>query len=60
MTIYGQKITYNRTLDEYSIVASTPSYMTDLNFYSNQINSSRIEIMSKKLSNLEKIINSQQ
>lgn len=57
MTIYGQKITYNRDLDQYAVVSATPNYLSDLSFFSNQINSSKISLMSEKLNSLEKIIN---
>jgi hypothetical protein len=59
MTIYGQKISYDRTLDEYLVVSATPSYLNDLSFFSNQINSSKIQNMSQKLNTIEKIINAE-
>jgi hypothetical protein len=59
MTIYGQKISYDRTLDEYVVVSATPSYLNDLSFFSNQINSSKIQNMSQKLNTIEKIINAE-
>ena len=60
MTIYGQKISYDRTADEYIVASATPSYLSNLNFFSNQINSSKIQNMSKKLNTLEEIINAEQ
>jgi len=59
MTIYGQKVSYDRTLDEYVVVSATPSYLNDLSFFSNQINSSKIQNMSQKLNTIEKIINAE-
>ena len=59
MTIYGQKISYDRTLDEYVVVSATPSYLNDLSFFSNQINSSKIQNMSQKLNTIEKIVNAE-
>ena len=59
MTIYGQKISYDRIADEYVVQSATPSYLSDLSFFSNQINSSKIQDMSKKLSQIEKTINAE-
>lgn len=59
MTIYGQKVSYDRTLDEYVVVSATPSYLNDLSFFSNEINSSKIQNMSQKLNTIEKIINAE-
>lgn len=59
MTIYGQKISYDRNSDEYIVESATPSYLDNLSFFSNQINSSKIQNMSKKLSQIEKIINAE-
>lgn len=59
MTIYNQKISYNRTTDEYIVASATPNYLSDLSFFSNQINSSKIQNMSKKLNTLEQIINAE-
>lgn len=59
MTIYGQKISYDRTTDEYVVASATPSYLSNVNFFSNQINSSKIQNMSKKLNTLEEKINAE-
>ena len=58
MTIYGQKISYDRTLDEYVVVSATPSYLNDLSFFSNQINSSNtiINKTNSLISNINSIL----
>ena len=59
MTLYGQKISYDRQEEEYIISSATPYYNTSLTFYKTAINSANISKLNKKLDNLEKIINIQ-
>lgn len=60
MTIYGQKITYNRDTENYIISSATPNYMSDISFFANQINSAKIQLMSNKLLQIENIVNKQE
>jgi hypothetical protein len=55
MTIYGQKVTYDKVNEEYDVVSFNSFNNSTLQFYKNGINSSKISLLKKKLDDLEKI-----
>jgi len=55
MTIYGQKVTYDKVNEEYDVVSTNTFNNSALHFYKNGINSSKISLLKKKLDDLEKI-----
>ena len=55
MTIYGQKVTYDKVNEEYDVVSLNVFNNSALHFYKNGINSSKISLLKKKLDDLEKI-----
>jgi hypothetical protein len=55
MTVYGQKVTYNKVNEEYDVTALNRYNNSALQFYKNGINSSKISFLKKKLDDLEKI-----
>lgn len=60
MTIYGQKIIFDRDSESYTVLSTTPNYMSDISFSANQINSAKIQLMSSKLSQIENIVNQEE
>ena len=57
MTIYGQKISYDRDAENYLVNSATPYYEDTLSFYKPVILSSTISFLEDKLDILEKTIN---
>jgi hypothetical protein len=55
MTIYGQKVTYDKVDEEYDVTSLNRFDGSTLQFYKNGINSSKISLLKKKLDDLEKI-----
>jgi hypothetical protein len=55
MTVYGQKVTYDKVNEEYDVVSLNTFNNSPLQFYKNGINSSKISLLNKKLDDLEKI-----
>ncbi len=55
MTLYGQKVTYDKVDEEYDVTSLNRFNGSTLQFYKNGINSSKISLLKKKLDDLEKI-----